>query len=224
MRLQATITPNTEPSPSSWGGQAVAGPQQPGHCCHGLFGGRSRPFRDQLDCFSRSLKMQANITVDRRWNRFLWRIVMQVSVFHVVLALSNMDERMQRKAGAGAVCQLHDTNHGRHLGRTCTPRSVRGFGSLVMHMSKVLTFRSHLWWCLTCYLSQSLHILYVARVAACVWVSGEKMAKDLCVGIVNSVTRSNREVKGLCSSPCKLDQAPGSPSWFLGSLKPVVWC
>ena len=25
-------------------------------------------------------------------------------------------------------------------------------------------------------------------------------AQDLCVGIVNSVTRSNREVKGLCSS------------------------
>ena len=49
------------------------------------------------------------------------------------------------------------------------------------------------------------------------------MAKDLCVGIVNSVTRSNREVKGLCFSPCKLDQAPGLPSWHLGSLKADVW-
>ena len=27
-------------------------------------------------------------------------------------------------------------------------------------------------------------------------------SQDLCVGIVNSVTRSNREVKGLCSSVC----------------------
>lgn len=70
----------------------------------------------------------------------------QASVFHVVLALSNMDERMQHKAGAGAVCQLHDTNHGRHLGRTCTARSVRGFGYLVMHdMNRGRALGSHFW-------------------------------------------------------------------------------
>ena len=104
----------------------MAGPQQPGHCCRDLFGGRS------------SLHLLGG------GGQLL--MLMQASVFHVVLALSNMDERMQHKAGAGAVCQLHDTNHGRHLGRTCTARSVRGFGYLVMpDMNRVRTSGSHFW-------------------------------------------------------------------------------
>ena len=41
--------------------------------------------------------------------------------------------------------------------------------------------------------------------------------KDLCVGIVNSVTRSNREVKGLCA------QAALAASYSYMSGLPVEW-